>query len=85
MKTSDVLTNHLISSMERRGDGWGIKNIESRFIYANKLGTYSCVVEQIIRQICNKIDIYTRKQLRDYSIAEGFDNYFPPCLLKGLL
>ncbi|WP_162505354.1 hypothetical protein [Candidatus Arsenophonus triatominarum] len=52
---------------------------------ALRLGTYSCVVEQIIRQIYKKTDIYSRKQLRDYGIAEGFDNYFPPCLLKGLL
>ncbi|MFS1538728.1 MAG: helix-turn-helix transcriptional regulator [Candidatus Phlomobacter fragariae] len=52
---------------------------------ALRLGTYSCVVEQIIRQICNKIGIHSRKQLRDYGIAEGFDNYFPPFLLKGLL
>ncbi|HGJ5882188.1 helix-turn-helix transcriptional regulator [Arsenophonus sp.] len=52
---------------------------------ALRLGTYCCVVEQIIRQICNKIDIHSRKQLRDYGIAEGFDNYFPLFLLKGLL
>ncbi|MFS1537651.1 MAG: hypothetical protein ACL7BU_01985 [Candidatus Phlomobacter fragariae] len=52
---------------------------------ALRLGTYSCVVEQIIRQIGNKIGIHSRKQLRDYGIAEGFDNYFPPFLLKGLL
>ncbi|WP_334469443.1 helix-turn-helix transcriptional regulator [Arsenophonus sp. PmNCSU2021_1] len=52
---------------------------------ALRLGTYCCVVEQIIQQIYKKIDIYTRKQLRDYGIAERFDNYFPPFLLKGLL
>ncbi|WP_162505640.1 helix-turn-helix transcriptional regulator [Candidatus Arsenophonus triatominarum] len=52
---------------------------------ALRLGTYSCVVEQIIQQIYRKIDIYSRKQLRDYGIAEGFDNYIPPFLLKGLL
>ncbi|HGJ5876539.1 MAG TPA: hypothetical protein ACHBX0_09315 [Arsenophonus sp.] len=49
-----------------------------------RLCTYSCVVEQIKRQIGSKSDIHSRKQLRNYGTAEGFDNYFPPFLLKGL-
>ncbi|HGJ5876959.1 MAG TPA: helix-turn-helix transcriptional regulator, partial [Arsenophonus sp.] len=82
------LTNHppndLFTTEELNVLFFAMKLMSNQEI-ALRLGTYSCFVEQIIRQICNKIDIHSRKQLRDYGIAEGFDNYFPPFLLKGLL
>ncbi|MFS1564370.1 MAG: LuxR family transcriptional regulator, partial [Candidatus Arsenophonus phytopathogenicus] len=44
MKTSDVLTSHLISFMEKQEDIWDIKDTESCFVYANKaLLTSSCL------------------------------------------
>lgn len=86
--TPSFLTNHPPNNLfttEELNVFFFVMKLMSNQEIALRLGTYSCVVEQIIQQIYKKIDIYTRKQLRDYGIAEGFDNYFPPFLLKGLL
>jgi len=86
--TPSFLTNHPPNNLfttEELNVFFFVMKLMSNQEIALRLGTYSCVVEQIIQQIYRKIDIYSRKQLRDYGIAEGFDNYFPPYLLKGLL
>lgn len=85
---SSFLTNHppndLFTTEELNVLFFAMKLMSDIEIALN-LGVSAYVVEQIIRQICAKIDIDSRKQLRDYGIAEGFDNYLPPFLLKGLL
>ncbi|MFS1539991.1 MAG: hypothetical protein ACL7BU_16370, partial [Candidatus Phlomobacter fragariae] len=69
--------NNLFTTEELNVLFFAIKLMSNQEI-ALYLGARCGVVREIMQQIYKKVNIYSRKQLRDYGIAEGFDNYFPP-------